>query len=432
MDDFNTSLDRRSVLKGLLAAGGFAVTPGLLAACGSSADSSGGGSASKVVTVTSRFPSAPSRDAYQAQFDEFTRQTGINVKVNLTDNTAFNQQINTYLTGKPDDLFTWSAGYRMRFFADRGLVSPMDDVWEKIGSKYTAAAQQASTGTDGHKYIVPVYYYPEAFFYRKSVWQQRGYVVPKTMDEFIALLKKMKADGLEPIALANKEGWPAMANWDILNMRMNGYDFHINLLAGKESWTDPKVRQVYQTWRDLLPYHQSNANGRTWQEAAQAVQNKKAGMYFIGLYVGQVFGADADDLDMFPFPEVNPEFGQDAIEAPIDGFMLSKNPKDEKNAKALLEFLGGAPAQEIYYKKDPSFIATNQTVDTSGYTRLQQKAVQLLASVKHLAMYQDRDTRADFSDTVLFPAMQQFLNKPDDIDQLTANIEKQKKIIFAS
>src|SRR5262245_20839828 len=65
MDHFNADLNRRSVLKGLLAAGGFAVTPGLLAACGSSAGSSGGGSTSKVVTVTSRFPTSPSRDAYQ-------------------------------------------------------------------------------------------------------------------------------------------------------------------------------------------------------------------------------------------------------------------------------------------------------------------------------------------------------------------------------
>ena len=85
----------------------------------------------------------------------------------------------------------------------------------------------------------------------------------------------MKSDGLVPIAFADKDGWPAMGTFDIINMRINGYDFHISLMAGKESWTDPKVKQVFDTWRGLLPHHQPGANGRTWQEAAQSLSRRR-------------------------------------------------------------------------------------------------------------------------------------------------------------
>ncbi len=57
----------------------------------------------------------------------------------------------------------------------------------------------------------------------------------------------MQADGLTPIAFTDKDGWPAMGTFDILNMRINGYQFHVDLMAGKESWDGPQVKAVFNT-----------------------------------------------------------------------------------------------------------------------------------------------------------------------------------------
>ena len=48
------------------------------------------------------------------------------------------------------------------------------------------------------------------------------------------------------------------------------------------------------------------------------------------------------------------------------------------------------------------------------------------------SQFLDRDTRPDFASTVMIPSIQQFLNNPNDIDNLTKSIEAQKKTIFAS
>src|SRR3954451_17494707 len=100
--------------------------------------------------------------------------------------------------------------------------------------------------------------------YRKSIFQAKGYTVPTTIADFTALADKIKADGMVPIAFGDQDGWPAMGTFDILNMRMNGYDFHVGLMAGSQKWSDAKVKAVFQKWKDLLPYFQTGAPGRKW------------------------------------------------------------------------------------------------------------------------------------------------------------------------
>jgi multiple sugar transport system substrate-binding protein len=205
-------------------------------------------------------------------------------------------------------------------------------------------------------------------------------------------------------------------------------------MAGEEAWNSDKVKKVFDTWAGLLPLHQPDSLGRTWQEAAQTLQQKKAGTYLLGAFVAQQFekGAEQDDLDFFNFPEIDPAIGSDAIEAPIDGYMMSKRPKNEAGALKLLTYVGSAEAQNIVVKADPSVIATNEQADQSGYTALQKKSVEFVKSAKSIAQFMDRDTRPDFASTVMIPAIQQFIKNPKDIDGLVNSIEKQKQSIFAS
>jgi multiple sugar transport system substrate-binding protein len=430
---FGPSFSRRSALRGGAIAAAALTAPSLLAACGD--DDSGGGTsdgAKKETTFGSNASDALPKKATADMLAAYQTKTGGVVKINTIDHNTFQEQINQYLKGSPDDAFTWFAGYRMQFFAAQGLATDISDVWNDIGSGFSEAFKNASTGEDGKQYFVPSITYNWAVFYRPSLWQQRGYAVPKTWDEYRALAAKMKSDGI-PFAFADKDGWPAMGTFDYINMRMNGYDFHIALMGGKESWEDKRVKDVFDAWASILPYAQPNALGRTWQEGAQALQKKQAGMHVLGLFVGNQFTeAERADLDFFPFPEINPEHGQDAVEAPIDGFMVSKKAKNADGAKALMKYLGSAESQAVYLKSDPNNVATHNNADTSTYTPLQKKAVEQIKAAKQISQFMDRDTRPDFASTVMIQAIQQFIKNPKDIDGLCKNIETQKKNIFAT
>ena len=431
-------VDRRRLLQGLMfGAVGLASSP-LLAACGgsSSTKKAGGGATSpSKASGTVSFGSNASDDVPKAAFaavaTAFTAASTVTVATNTVAHNDFQDQINNYLQGKPDDVFTWFAGNRMRFFASKGLVGDISDVWGDL--KMSDSLKAASTAEDGKQYFVPIYNYPWAVFYRKSVFAAKGYTVPKTLDEFKTLGAQMKKDGMAPIGFADKDGWPAMGTFDILNMRINGYQFHIDLMSGKEAWDDKKVKDVFNTWREILPLHEGGALGRTWQEAAQNLGNKKSGTYLLGSFVGQQFkGAVYDDLDFFPFPEINPEHGTDSIDAPIDGLMMSAKPKNEAAAKAFLRYIGTGAAQDIYLKTDSNDVAAAKDASTTNYNPLQKKAAELIGSTKNIAQFLDRDTRPDFASPVVIPAIQSFLKNPKDVDGVTKSLAQQAKTIFVA
>ncbi|GIG60547.1 ABC transporter substrate-binding protein [Longispora fulva] len=417
---------RRTALRGGVAAAG-ALTLPTLAACSSGPKDAGG----TTVTLGSNFSDALPKKALADAGTGFEKKSGKTLKINTIEHTTFQEQINQYLKGSPDDVFSWFAGYRMQFFAKQGLATDVSDVWKEIGGGYTDAFKKASTGEDGKQYFVPYYLYPWAVFYRPSVWKEKGYTVPKTWDEYRTLAAKMKTDGLTPIAFAAKEGWPAMGTFDYINMRLNGYDFHVSLMAGKESWEDKKVKAVFDNWASILPHTQAGALGLTWQEGAQALQKKQAGMHVLGLFVGNQFSdEERKDLDFFAFPELDPANGQKAVEAPIDGWMITKKAKNVAGAKELLKYFATPEAQGAYLGSDPNNVATHKGADTSTYTPLQKKAVELISGAQNISQFMDRDTRPDFATTVMIPSLQEFLKNPKDVDSICKNIESQKKNIF--
>jgi multiple sugar transport system substrate-binding protein len=424
-------VDRRGFLKGALGTGAALSIPALLAACGGDDEtSSSGGKPTGTVTFGSNEAGGDvPQQRRNALVAAYQKSSGLKVKVNAVDHNTFQENINNYLQGNPDDVFSWFAGYRMQFFAERGLIGDISDVWpiDGVGDAF----KKASTGSDGKQYFVPDSNYPWVVMYRKSLWDERGYAPPATYDEMITLAKQMETDGLTPFAFADKQGWPAMGTFDILNMRLNGYDYHVNLMAGEESWDSAEVKQVFDTWRELLPYHQPDALGRDWEEASQSLVANESGMYFLGLFMFEQFPEDErEDVDFFNFPEIDSNVGADAIDAPIDGYCMSADPDNEDGAKDFLGWLGSPEAAAAANDAGFPLIWANSNADLSGLLPIQQKAGEFIAEQTSIAQFLDRDTRPDFASTVMIPSLQEFIKNPDDVEGLTKKIEEQKKSIF--
>jgi multiple sugar transport system substrate-binding protein len=356
--------------------------------------------------------------------------TGLEVSINTVDHNTYQENFNTYIQ-QPDDVVCWFAGYRMRAFAGKGVVGDISDVWSGLEG-FGEGFKSAASGLDGKQYFVPFYFYPWAVHYRKSLFEEKGYAIPTTWDEFKALADQMTADGIAPICAANDGKWPQMGMFDMLNMRINGYDFHVSLMGGKESWEDDRVKAVFAAWAEILPYYQPDANGRTWQDAANALGDKSGGMYLLGTFITSNFDGETqadiiDDIDFFLFPAINDEHGQDAIEAPIDGFMMAASPKNAEGAKALLAGLGTAAAEDAYIAVDPSVVGANNDTNTSGYNALQKKSAEAVGSAKYIAQFLDRDTDPDFAANVVGVAIADFLATPANIDAILADVEAKKQ-----
>lgn len=427
-----SAVSRRTVLRGATLGAGAIAVPGLLAACGGGGSDGGSGTS---ITFGSNYSDPAPKKAFAGLVKAAKKKTGVSSKINTTDHNTFQNNITSYLQGTPDDLATWFSGYRLQYFAAQGLLEPIDDVWDSIGSNFNSATKSLSKGLDGHYYMVPIYNYPWVMFYNKSTFSSKGYEVPKTWDAFISLCKKMKSDGLIPVAYADKDLWPALGTFDIINMRVNGYDYHMKLMRNKASYTDSEVTAVFDHWRQLMPYLQSGANGRIWQDAAKTLESKKAGMMFQGTnqvaaqYVTDKKGLD--DLDFFTFPTINSAHGQDCMDAPADGFMIPKKAKNTKGAKKVLKYIGTPQAEIEYLKGDEWDVGLAKDLVAPTYNSIQKKSAKLIAEQKQVAQFGDRDTVPAMA-TALEQAIQKFLGDPSKstVASLQKSLAKQAKANF--
>jgi hypothetical protein len=82
--------------------------------------------------------------------------------------------------------------------------------------------------------------------------------------------------------------------------------------------------------------------------------------------------------------------GQDSIDAPIDGFMLAKKPKNLDGAKKLIGYFGTAQAINIYNPLNPGNLAVNKHANKSHYSPLQKKEAALIADQAHRAVHGPR------------------------------------------
>src|SRR5438309_2005957 len=121
----SSTVSRRSLLRGTVLGAGALAVPSLLAACGGSS-----GSGSKTVTFGSNYSDAIPKAGLANVMSTYEKKSGKTVKINTVDHNTFQQNINRYLKGSPDDVFSWFAGNRMKFFAAQGLATDISDVWK--------------------------------------------------------------------------------------------------------------------------------------------------------------------------------------------------------------------------------------------------------------------------------------------------------------
>jgi multiple sugar transport system substrate-binding protein len=444
------AFSRRAAIRGLAATAGLAAIPGALAACssssgtssstgassaGSSATGSTSSSAGGTISFGSNYSDPAPKQAFASLVSGAQKSTNVKITINTVDHNTFQNDITSYLQGTPNDLATWFAGYRMQFFAAQGLLEPIDDVWEKIGGNFDAATTALCKGLDGHFYFVPIYNYPWVVFYNKSTFSSKGYTVPTTWDQMIALCKQMQKDGLVPFAFADKDLWPALGSFDILNLRINGYDYHISLMHNQASWTDPQVTAVFDQWRELMPYLQTGANGRIWQDGSKTLESKQAGMMFQGTnqiaanYVSD--NKNLADLDFFEYPTINPQWGQKYMDAPMDGFVLPAKAQNKTAAKAVLEYIGSGPAETAYLKYDEWDVGLVNGLQVPTYNQVQKTSVQMISGQKAVSQFGDRDTDPAMA-AAAETAIQQFISAPtaSTISSIQKSLAAQAKTIF--
>jgi multiple sugar transport system substrate-binding protein/raffinose/stachyose/melibiose transport system substrate-binding protein len=358
------------------------------------------------------------------------------VQLSTVNHEDFKQAIRAFLVADPaPDVMTWFAGNRARFFIDKGLILDISDVWADQGwNDSYPKGFRAMSEVDGKAYFVPLEWYWWAMFYRKSILEEHGIEPPETWDEMLQACDTLNEAGITPITIGTKYRWTAAAWFDYINMRLNGPEFHLNLMLGKESYDDPRVRAVFEKWRELFDHNCfiDNAAAYSWQEGLDPLNQGDAAMYLMGQFILDSTAEEVnDDMDFFRFPIIDPAMpiGEDA---PTDGYFMSVNANNVDGGKEFLSFMGSAEAQEVVVQ-ELGRLAVNPDVDPSLYNPMQQKGIELIQGADLVVQFYDRDTTPEMAD-VGMNAMMAFWDDPyndEVLDELLAELEAARQEIFA-
>lgn len=378
--------------------------------------------------INSMHSDPTSKKAFETILGEFKKEhSDIKVTVNTIDHESYKVQIRTWLPNNPPDVATWFAGNRAKFFVDKQLIEPIDDVFTSAAGQFSEGAMSAIS-FNGKKYLMPTNYYHWGFYYRKDLFQKAGLTsAPKTWDELITAAQKLKAVGIIPVAIGTKQAWPSAAWFDFINMRVNGYAFHMNLLSGKGHYTSPEVKKTMATWAQLIKAggFPETAPAMTWQEASALLWQGKAAMYLMGNFISSEIPSNVKaQIDFFPFPNIDPKIPSAQV-APTDVYFIPAKAKNKANAKIFMAFLARAETQQKYNEVTGLLpVNTKAKIDTSN--SFLKSGQQILGQASGLSQFFDRDAEPEVA-KVGMDGFVEFMRYPERADAILTRIENTRK-----
>ena len=347
----------------------------------------------------------------------------IDVVLQNFDHEGYKTAIRNFLTTDSPDLANWYAGNRMAPFVNAGQFQDVSDVWEANGLGDSLASAKASMTIDGKQWGVPYTYYQWGIYFNKDVYKAAGVEVPTTWAGFVDNCVKFQAAGIDCLTTGTSALWPAAGIFDYINMRTNGYEFHMELTAGKIAWTDDRVKATFAEWAKVQPYITANHAAIDWQDAAALLVQGKAANYVMGNFAVATFkegGMTNDNLGFMVFPEITPGIPR-AEEAPTDTIHITAGAKNVPDAKTFLAYVASAEAQT---KLNAALgqLPTNKNA-TVGDDPFIKAGFESLSSAYALAQFFDRDAPAEMAKAGM-EGFQEFMVKPERLPEILDRLEK--------
>ena len=381
------------------------------------------------VTVSAR---GNQRAVWQDAFDQFKKANpDVDLKVTYVGEEAYKVHMSGWLATDPPDVLSWHNGERMAYFAKRGLLDDLTADWQKDGWNQTYAAVKPPSTYAGKQYAAPLGYDSYGFFYRKDLFQKAGIAgEPKTWDEFLADCKKLKDAGIAPIAVPAKDSWTLAAWFDYLDLRINGYAFHEQLMAGEIPYTDARVRKVYATWKTLIDdkYFVDNALSYDVDSVSPLLVNGQAAMMLMGTFFSAGLPeATRDKMGYFRFPVIDASVPM-AEDGPVNILMIPAKAANKKDAHRLLAFIAQPQINGELAKGWGQLPSNNQAPEPQD--PISKIGFQILSSTPGgVAQFYDRDMTKEMADEGM-KGMQQFYSDPSQIDAILNHLEQFRQRIY--
>src|SRR5512139_95346 len=182
-----------------------------------------------------------------------------NVKINITilENEAFKTKLTTVMQGgTPPDIFqSWGGGV-MNDQVAAGMLQDITPALDADGGAWRnsfAPGALAVYSKDGKNYGVPWDMGMVGVWYNKDLFAKAGVTeVPVTWAAFLDTVAKLKAAGITPISLGEKDSWTGMHIWSYLATRICGKDGFLTAANRQGPFTTPCFVEAGTKLKELI------------------------------------------------------------------------------------------------------------------------------------------------------------------------------------
>lgn len=286
----------------------------------------------------------------------------IKVEFSAINTNEYNAAIQSQVeAGAGPDLLTCRPFDVNREWIKRGYFEPLEGFAGLDAFDETSRA--AWSDDKGATYCLPLAAVLAGFYYNADIFKELGLQPPKTTDEFIAVLQKIRDDGrYEPLAYGSAEAWQVAYNglYNIGPAYWHGEEGRLGLINGTKKLTDPEFVAAFaalNAWKPFLPKGQASLQ---YADMTQLFTLGRAAILPDGSWnINQVAGTG---LNVGVFAPPVPKEGDQRYlqEMPDMAIGINKASKNKDAAKVFLSWLATPEFQELYVNAAPGFFAMSK------------------------------------------------------------------------
>lgn len=235
-------------------------------------------------------------------------------------------------------------------------------------------------------YALPYVANAAGILYNKDMFDEHGWKIPETWNEFIALCDEIKADGIQPLYLGYKDTWTCLAPWNALAVGLSDPDTCNQVNMGNTTFAK-EYREVAEKTKALLDYAEPNPYVYGYNDACTAFARGESAMYPIGSYaIPQIKSVNPTmNIDSFTFPANDAE-KDNVLNSGIDlQFCVMKNCENKEAVYEVLRFMYEDETIQIY-------------LDNQGGVACKEGDFEIPVELEGMRSYIENDRMADFHD----------------------------------
>lgn len=289
------------------------------------------------------------------------------IKVNFTPSAPaeYNAVLNSKLeAGSAGDLITCRPFDASLALYDSGHLADLSDLGAM--ANFSDVAKSAWQTDDGSAtFCVPMASVIHGFIYNKDAFAEVGVEVPATVDEFFAVLDKIKEDGTYiPMAMGTNDQWEA-ATMGYNNVGPNywrGEEGRLALIKGEQKLTDEQWVAPYRQLAKWADYLGDGYEAQTYPDSQNMFTLGRAAIYPAGSWEISGFNAQAD-FEMGAFAPPVQKAGDECYISDHTDIAIGMNAKSPNAdaARTFLEWVGSAEFASLYANSLPGFFSLNSS-----------------------------------------------------------------------